>query len=171
MKKILLLIFIGGWSFALRAQSLTPFVVSTSGAFYSNGAGMLSTTIGELAAVTTLSGGSNYLTQGFQQPWDFSTSIPEIHENGLAFEIFPNPSSGQITLSLNTERDSKLAVKVYDVLGKTVYFESISHTAGYASYEMNLEKVAEGVYMLEVINTENSSGKTTKSIKKINLTY
>src|SRR3989442_14473369 len=80
MKKIILLILLSGLSFALRAQTLTPFVVSTSGAFYSNGAGMLSTTIGELAAVTTLSGGSNYLTQGFQQPWDFSVSIPEIQE-------------------------------------------------------------------------------------------
>jgi hypothetical protein len=171
MKKLLLLFLVCGLSVALRAQSLTPFVVSTSGAFFSNGAGMLSTTIGELAAVTTLSGGGNYLTQGFQQPWDFNVSIPEIHNNGVAFDVFPNPSSGIFTLALNTEKDSKVTVKIYDVLGKTVYFESLSHTSGYASHEINLEKMAEGMYLLEVTNTELSTGNTTKTTKKINLAY
>ena len=171
MKKIVLLFLISGLSFALRAQSLTPFVVSTSGAFFSNGAGMLSTTIGELAAVTTLTGGSNYLTQGFQQPWDFSVSVPEIHDNGVAFDVYPNPSSGIFTLALNTNADSKVTVKIFDVLGKMVYFESVNHLSGYASYEINMEKMAEGMYLREVTNTEVSTGKTTKSTKKINLAY
>ena len=93
---------------------------------------MLSTTIGELAAVTTLTGGSNFLTQGFQQPWDFNVSVPEIHDNGLAFDVYPNPSSGMIILAMNTYQDSKVNVKVYDVLGKTVYFETLSHSSGFA---------------------------------------
>jgi len=171
MKKILLICLVCGSSVALRAQSLTPIVVSTSGAFFSNGAGMLSTTIGELAAVTTLTGGSNYLTQGFQQPWDFSVSVPEIHDNGLAFDLYPNPSSGMITLSMNTDQASKVTLQVFDVLGKSVYFEALNHSSGYASHDVNLKALAEGVYLLEVTNTELSSGKVTKSIKKINLAY
>jgi hypothetical protein len=171
MKKIVLLFFICAFSLSLRAQYLTPFVVSTSGAFFSNGAGMLSTTIGELAAVTTLSGGSNFLTQGFQQPWDFNVSIPEMTENGFAFDVYPNPSKGNFTLALNSGKDSKVVVKVYDVLGKTVYFESMNHISGFSSHEINLRKMAEGMYMLEVSNTETSTGKSTKSIKKINLAY
>jgi hypothetical protein len=171
MKKILLLFLLCGLSLALRAQSLTPTVISTSGAFYSNGTGMLSTTIGELAAVTTLTGGSNILTQGFQQPWDFNVSIPEIHENGLALDVFPNPSSGQFTIALNTEVDSRVSMKVLDVLGKIVYFENVAHSSGYSSYDISLRNVAEGMYLLEVVNVEVSSGKTTKNIKKINLVY
>ena len=171
MKKIVLFFLSCGLSFALSAQSLTPFVVSTSGAFFSNSSGMLSTTIGELAAVTTLTGGVNILTQGFQQPWDFNTSIPEITDNGLAFDVYPNPSSGIFTLALNTEKDSKVTVKIYDVLGKTIYFESISHSSGYASHEINLKSMAEGVYFLEMTNEELSSGKITKNTKKINLAY
>jgi hypothetical protein len=171
MKKVLLLFLLCGLSFAVRSQSLTPFVVSTSGAFFSNGAGMLSTTIGELAAVTTLTSAGNFLTQGFQQPWDFSVSVPEIEKNGIAFDVFPNPSSGNFTLALNTEGDSKIMITVYDVLGKAVYAESVYHISGYSSHEINLEKMAEGVYMLEVANTDVSSGKTTKNIKKINVVY
>jgi hypothetical protein len=146
-------------------------VVSTSGAFFSNGAGMLSTTIGELAAVTTLTDGSNFLTQGFQQPWDFNVSVPEIHANGLAFDVYPNPSSGLIILAMNTDRDSKVSVKVYDVLGKAVYFETIDHSSGFAAHEINLKTMSQGIYLLEVSNTEISSGQITKSTKKINLAY
>jgi hypothetical protein len=171
MKKVLLLFSMCCLGLALQAQTLTPFVISTSGAFYSNSAGMLSTTIGELAAVTTLSSGNNFLTQGFQQPEDFSVSIPEIQENGLAFDVYPNPSSGNFTLALNTEQDSKVAVRVSDMLGQTVYFETFYHISGYASRDISLEKMAEGVYLLEVVNTEVSSGKTIKNIKKINLVY
>jgi hypothetical protein len=171
MKKILLLLFMFGLSIALRAQSLTPFVVSTSGAFFSNGAGMLSTTIGELAAVTTLTGGSNILTQGFQQPWDFSTSIPEIHNDGMAFDIYPNPSSGNFTLALNTNSDSKVSVKVYDVLGKTVYFQTANHLSGFETYTVNLDKMAEGMYLLEVRSEEISSGKISVNTRKLNLSY
>jgi hypothetical protein len=171
MKRILLLILMCGLSFVLRAQSLTPFVVSTSGAFFSNGAGMLSTTIGELAAVTTLTGGSNILTQGFQQPWDFNVYVPEIHHDGLAFDIYPNPSSGNFTLALNTTNDSKVIIHVYDMLGKAVYFQTANHMSGYESYAINLEKMAEGVYMLEVRTEETSSGKVSVNTKKLNLAY
>jgi hypothetical protein len=171
MKKLLLLILLCGFSVVLRAQSLTPFVVSTSGAFFSNSAGMLSTTIGELAAVTTLTGGSNILTQGFQQPWDFTTAIPEVHNNGLAFFVFPNPSSGNFTLALNTNSDYKISMLIYDVLGKTVYKRNVSHLSGYASYDINLEKMAEGVYLLKVRTEDTASGKVSESIKKLNLSY
>ncbi len=171
MKKTYLLFLFGSLSLCLRAQSLTPFVVSTSGAFFSNGAGMLSTTVGELAAVTTLSGGSNILTQGFQQAWDFGVSVPEIHENGLAFDVYPNPSHGVLTLAMNTDKDSKVNLKVYDLLGRTVYFESLNHVSGYAAHEIDLKQIAEGVYLLEVNNVELSSGKITKTTKKINIVY
>jgi hypothetical protein len=171
MKKIQLLLLFIPLSLCLRAQSLTPFVVSASGSFFTNGAGMLSSTTGELAAVTTLSAGSNILTQGFQQAWDFSVSVPEIQASGFAFDAYPNPSSGVLTLALNTDRGFKVNVKVYDALGKTVYYESLDHRSGYSTHEINLTSMAEGLYLLEVTDMELASGKISKSVKKINIAY
>ncbi len=171
MKKIQLLLLLSSLSLCLHAQSLTPFVISSSGAFFSNGAGMLSTTIGELTAVSTLSGGSNILTQGFQQAWDFGVFVPEIQENGFAFQVYPNPGNGIFTIALNTDKNFKVSVRVFDVLGKTVYHESMYHSSGYATHEIDLTLMAEGVYLLELVNEDISSGKVVKNTQKITLAY
>jgi len=73
-------------SMALRAQSLSPTVMATSGDYYSGANVTLSWTLGELAT-ETLYGGNNILTQGFQQPG----------ESGLKLDLYANlqgPYSG-----------------------------------------------------------------------------
>jgi hypothetical protein len=72
MKKPVLLVFslIVVTAFS-KAQSISPSVISTSGAFFSNGNGMLFTTIGEMSMVATYNSGTSILTRGFQQAFDF----------------------------------------------------------------------------------------------------
>ena len=77
MKKVYTFILLL-YALSAGAQSTTPTVVASSGGFFSNTAGMLSFTVGELAAVTTLSSPNNYLTQGFQQPSDFGVFVPPV---------------------------------------------------------------------------------------------
>lgn len=55
------------FSAGVSAQSLSPQVIASSGGFFSNGSGSLSWTLGE-TMTETFTGGSNQLTQGFQQP-------------------------------------------------------------------------------------------------------
>ena len=69
MKKIIIIIIIviGQWSLVI-GQTLAPTVSPTSGGYYNAGGNSLSWTMGETYN-TTLSGGSNMLTQGEQQPY------------------------------------------------------------------------------------------------------
>jgi len=67
MKKFSIIIIGGLLSFAVAAQSLSPEVIASSGDYYENANASLSWTLGEIAT-ETYSGGSNILTQGFQQP-------------------------------------------------------------------------------------------------------
>jgi hypothetical protein len=53
--------------FLISAQSLKPKVVASAGGLMEGSNGSLSTTIGE-PVIGTFTGGSHYLTQGFQQP-------------------------------------------------------------------------------------------------------
>ena len=68
MKKIIIP-FILLFVINVNAQTTTPIVVSSTGAFYSNSTASLSVTVGELTAISTLSNTSInlILTQGFQQ--------------------------------------------------------------------------------------------------------
>ena len=77
MKKILC---ISALCFLFRmsdAQTLKPDIVATAGNYYSNATGSLSWSMGE-PITATYSGGSNILTQGFQQS---SYSITAVDNN------------------------------------------------------------------------------------------
>ncbi|RLD57998.1 MAG: hypothetical protein DRJ05_08780 [Bacteroidetes bacterium] len=66
----------------ISAQTTTPDVITSSGAYFSNTNGSLSWTLGELAT-ETFSNGGNTLTQGFQQP--VSVSITGVNLDLLVY--------------------------------------------------------------------------------------
>jgi hypothetical protein len=171
MKKLLLIITMSGLSLSLFSQSLSPIVISSSGKFFSNGSGMLSTTVGEMSMVNTFSSGSSILTQGFQQPWDFAVSVPELNNDHVAFSVYPNPGHGMFNLALNTDKDSKVVLQVYDLLGRAVYAMNFYHPSGFNLHEIDLKNLTEGIYTLEIINVEISSGSTTRNISKLQIIY
>ncbi|HET6991150.1 MAG TPA: hypothetical protein VFJ43_07495, partial [Bacteroidia bacterium] len=82
----------------MRAQSLSPQVVSSGGDFFPGGGTSLSTTFGELSITTLMSG--NMLTQGFQQPDDLGMSVVTLHNNN-SVNVYPNPTTDFITVSLS----------------------------------------------------------------------
>src|SRR5690349_11746557 len=130
MKKFtlsLVLIAICGFS---QAQSLTPTVVSSSGGFYSNSSGQLSFTVAEMTMVQTFSQTNNILTQGFQQPGDFGVYVPEAPKSGFAFNVYPNPSSGNINLILNSKNSAVVNIRLIDALGKTIVTDRFVHSGG-----------------------------------------
>jgi hypothetical protein len=66
-KKIITVFILFSTSIFADAQSISRSTLSSSGGYFSSSAGSLSWTIGQ-PAVSTLSSGTNMLTQGFQQP-------------------------------------------------------------------------------------------------------
>ncbi len=141
------------------AQSLSPTVVSTSGAFYSNGNGMLSTTIGEMTMVETFAAGSAILNQGFQQAFDFSTGInnPTVR-SGLS--IYPNPTSGNVSVQIPSSFTGEVYANIYDAMGKLVFRKTEKLTGQTNTIVLSLEDLTDGMYFFEV--KTNSENYTTK---------
>ncbi len=147
-KKLLLFLFLCA-GYNIRAQSLSGSVVSTSGAFYANGSGMLSVTIGEMTMVNTFSGGTSILTQGFQQPWDFGVGISELHQTG-SFVVYPNPTSGSLNVLMNDVTAAPAWISVYDGTGRLVLKRSFHPGAFLAPVELSLVPFDNGIYLLEI---------------------
>jgi len=153
------------------AQSLSPTVVASSGGFFSNASGMLSETVGELAAVTTLTSANNFLTQGFQQPSDFSTGIITTESADFSLTVFPNPSEGLFNVVVHTAKDETLQLTVYDILGKKI-FQSVNILyTGKNILQLDLTQRIAGIYLLECLFTNPNNGKQNRSYLKLNLSY
>jgi Secretion system C-terminal sorting domain len=76
------------------------------------------------------------------------------------FNIYPNPTSGLLTLTMETFGETQsLEMKVYSLIGQEMYHESISPFAGFRQISVDLGKFPKGIYMLEISNGEKSKSK------------
>ena len=104
----------------LTAQTLTPTVISSSGAFYTSATAMLSATIGEMTMVETFSSAANFLTQGFQQPEVFGVGITEVTAGSNQVIAFPNPAVDKVFLQTNFLESGTLSYSVINMIGQQV---------------------------------------------------
>jgi hypothetical protein len=133
------------------AQSLSPDVISTSGAFHANNTGMLSTTIGEMTMVETFAAGP-VLNQGFQQAFDFTVGI-----NGPAVKdrlvVFPNPTTGKVNILIPASFTGETDILVFDTIGKLVFKTTEKLTGKETNIILALEQLSDGLYHIQLTTT------------------
>ncbi len=66
--------------------------------------------------------------------------------------IYPNPSTGIITITYNSNSAGKIDLKVYDRIGKIVFSKADKAITGKNTYELNLVMLKPGVYDVELNN-------------------
>jgi len=130
----------------VQAQSLSSAVIASSGGYFSNSSGSLSETIAEMTMVETFQATSGILTQGFQQPDDGTSSIDETTQADVS--IYPNPTNGQFSLTINASANGSASVSIYDLLGQTVHEKEISLSSGLNRMLFDIRGCSPGVYML-----------------------
>ncbi|WP_026465048.1 T9SS type A sorting domain-containing protein [Adhaeribacter aquaticus] len=70
--------------------------------------------------------------------------------------VYPNPSTGRITVTVPFIGNNQVLVKIYDAQGRVVYEELFKGIQGTFSNTFDLSSKGKGVYLLQ-ISTENSS--------------
>jgi len=82
-----------------------------------------------------------------------TVNITKVGIDNIAFDenvtLYPNPSSGRVSLNIAGSTTSELSVSVLDVLGKEVVGES-RYQAGTTKVDMDLSSLASGVYLVKV---------------------
>jgi hypothetical protein len=85
--------------------------------------------------------------------WADDFSQPFLKE----FSAYPNPTTGQLTLTLETiDENSPLELKVYSLIGQEMYTESLTPYNGIRKVQLDLTKFPKGIYMLEISNGQKS---------------
>lgn len=71
-------------------------------------------------------------------------------EERTLLDVYPNPSSGDVTVSLSIEMEARVAIIVTDATGKIVLapFENFLITAGENLIQLNLRHLPDGVYQI-----------------------
>lgn len=151
MKKIIFGIFLLGF-IRTGAQSLDRDVLASAGA-YSQASGLtLSYTIGEVA-VSTLTGASSIMTQGFQQPDGLFVGIVDPLSGHVTWSAYPNPVSEILKLEIGSSTNDELIISCNDLLGRTVLpLQYLDVIRGETSHvEMDVRHLTPAMYFVRIM--------------------
>ncbi len=161
LEKYLLLLFLCCSLKISTAQSLSPEIISPSGASFSSTSSQLDWTLGE--PVTSLLTISNaILTQGFHQPNLLVTAISSVSAN-YSVAIFPNPTVDFIQLQIQNLLNEVIFIELYTVEGKLLQTQQLNSSA---DLQIDMTKYNSGTYQLSIKN--NFSKNNTYQIIKSN---
>ena len=163
-RSILSFVFLVSVGFLFAQVSMVNSVLSTAGAFQTNGSYSLSWTVGELA-VRTLTEGSNVLTQGFQQPWDMSVSIQDGPEINWSVQAYPNPVYDYLNVKFSLEKSEEFSIEVTDITGKKVLTREPQMINTDEIVDLDFTQFKPGIYFLRVYSSDQKVHKVYK-IKK-----
>ncbi len=98
-----------------------------------------------------------------------ATSIEDIDFSNLNVDLYPNPSKGNFTVSIDLPSDALLDLRMYDASGREVMnVSSALYTMGSNKIDVNVdEKVNSGFYILNITAFDSADNKLlfTKKIK------
>lgn len=141
------------------AQSFSPDVISSAGTFATSSSGSMSWTIGEIMTETYSSTGY-FLTQGFHQP-DTSTLTVVINSTYQNIGIYPNPVVDYLIIDLSLT-SGEYVLEIFDMQGQLIKNQFI--LSGQKRVTLPIREFANGIYLLNLINTESQ----TRTSYKIN---
>ena len=137
------------------AQHLSPSVIGSAGASFSNSTANTDLTVGELSTETYSS--NIILTQGFHQGTiEVVSSVIEIEE---VIKVYPNPTTSLLNIEL--EKNGNLDLVLIDINGKIVLQDKMQNQQ---TKQLDLSRIRQGNYFLHIIKDNK------KSVYQINKT-
>src|SRR5690606_18710193 len=79
-------------------------------------------------------------------------------------QVYPNPTSSDVSVSINSEKATTAYIKVYSMIGVAVLNKEVALSKGSTTVKLNTATVAAGTY--NVIITTSESQVSTRIIRQ-----
>ncbi len=88
-----------------------------------------------------------------------------VDQNSLNnFSVYPNPTSGNITISFNSNSNENVNLSLYDVQGRLITSSKVDSVIGNFNHNFDLGSIPTGFYLLKI--SQGNQNYTSKIIKK-----
>lgn len=101
------------------------------------------------------------------------TSALEDHENyvpnevsGFEVSVYPNPFTSFVNLTFTSEEDAQATVQVLDIMGKVHVRRDVDLIFGVNEYQLDMESLPEGIYIIKVQSELDGLEQTLKVVKE-----
>lgn len=77
------------------------------------------------------------------------------HEDGL--RIYPNPTSGEATISYKLDKDAQVSVRIFDISGRNIATQNLGKRfAGENSQTIHCGNLATGIYFIQILSGDQT---------------
>lgn len=73
----------------------------------------------------------------------------------VSFQIFPNPITDKVSLTLNAQKNHQLNIQITDIAGRLVFTEKWQVVIGNNAKILELEALPDGIFMIQLIENQN----------------
>ena len=158
---------------SMAQLATTPWVLASTGQYAAVSGLEVSYTLGEMAAVTTISNTSvnMTLTQGFHQPEELTilTALNETKGSAVNFTLYPVPANESLWFGYQMEGKGRATLEVYDVTGKLVSSLPVyEYTGGAVVSSVAVADLSQGSYLARLTYTRDG-GATEISSKPFSI--
>jgi serine protease len=92
-----------------------------------------------------------------QNAWDFLVDVDVPDRIVKGFEVFPNPTSDQVTLQFNSDQATRIGFEIYNQLGRLVQVvEPANFISGNQQVTLDVRNLEQGTYFVR-LNHESTS--------------
>lgn len=88
-------------------------------------------------------------------------SAPLAEKSRIQFNIFPNPTHGDVSLSFNLQKAGTVKITVFDMIGRSVSEQKEDYSAGSHRIDFSLSGQNAGIYFVQV---DSPDGKNSKKL-------
>jgi hypothetical protein len=94
---------------------------------------------------------NNVDTTNWSEIWQFHTGQQGVGDNTLSKDIirlFPNPSNGELSVEINSEKYTQIRITILDFVGKVVFDKSYSFSQSQETTNLDLYNLSNGLYFI-----------------------
>ncbi len=84
------------------------------------------------------------------------TGISQVVSNVGIYSVYPNPTSGKLTIQVPVNKAITVTAEMLDLAGKSILKQTINYSAGENSYNLNLGGLSAGMYFLKLNSSEGN---------------
>ena len=145
----------------LHAQKIYPQILSSAGNSYQTNTMTIDWTLGELS-ITTITGPSAMITQGFHQPRYAITAIDELSQAMGKISVYPNPTSDEVHMKMTFDKIMSVQVRLTDSNGRLLWNDK--YVGQKMDESTSFRNLPNGNYFMN-FSFDNNSKQTFKIIK------
>ncbi len=136
----------------IRAQSLSPTILNSSGGSAAINGIFYDYSFGEMTVIQTFSSSKLIVTQGLLQT-KTDTAATGINDNSFnkpKISVFPNPTQELVSFESEYQAGGKLYYELIDIAGKLVVSKQLSFSAGKVKEIIDLSMLPAGTFLLKI---------------------